>query len=139
MALEMNGGWAKLATQEITAEDRYDEHLIMMSQSDHELPTPNDVDMGEDMGDYGPPLAGEEVSNGVIRNDKPCPISKPPPKRRDYLYSWAFLLHFIAIFLLSLIEQKSLGDSLINYGRAGSWSSILMIVILVGSFLGYVA
>lgn len=52
------------------------------------------------------------------------------------MYSWAFLLHFIAIFLLSLIEQKSLGDSLINYGRAGSWSSILMIVILVGSFLG---
>lgn len=96
---------------------------------------------------YAPPLAGEASVDAIammhdsattIRNDKPAPISKPPPKRRDYLYYWAFLIHVICILCLSLVENKSLGDSLIQYGKAGSWSSVLMIVILIGSFMGAV-
>jgi hypothetical protein len=95
---------------------------------------------------YGPPLAGEENfgimesddSPATIRNDKPFPISKPPPKHRDYLYYWGFFIHFICIFLLSMVENKYLADSVIQYGKAGSWSSVLMIVILIGSFLAAV-
>lgn len=78
---------------------------------------------------------GEEM-NVVLRNDHPFPISRPPPKHRDWVYGLVFILHFVGILLLSLIEQDSLQDSIINYKRAGSWSSIIMIITLIGSFLG---
>jgi hypothetical protein len=72
----------------------------------------------------------------AIRNDRPFPISRPPPKARDWGYAVMFLLHFGGILLLSLIEQQSLHHSLINYSRASSWSSMVMIITLVGSSLG---
>lgn len=78
----------------------------------------------------------EENMNVVLRNDHPFPISRPPPKHRDWIYGVVFILHFVGILLLSLIEQGSLQDSIINYKRAGSWSSIIMIITLIGSFLG---
>ena len=72
----------------------------------------------------------------AIRNDQPYPISRPPPKVRDWGYAVLFLLHFGCVLLLSLIENHSLRHSLLNYGRASSWASMLMIITLVGSFLG---
>jgi len=74
----------------------------------------------------------------AIRNDKPFPISRPPPKARDWGYAVLFMLHFAGILLLSLIEQGSLRHSLLNYSRASSWASMLMIVTLLGSFFGAV-
>ena len=72
----------------------------------------------------------------AVRNDKPFPISKPPPQYRDFFYSVIFVFHFLGIILLSLIESTSITDSMINYSRSGSWASIVMIVTLLGSFLG---
>jgi len=80
-------------------------------------------------------IQGEGISIG---NDKPFPISRPPTKPRDGLYAVAFMLHFIFILLLSLAEQNSLKATLLNYERAGSLSSIVMIVTLLGSFFGAV-
>jgi len=74
----------------------------------------------------------------AIRNDKPFPISRPPPKARDWGYAALFMLHFGGILLLSLIEQSSLRHSILNYNRASSWASMLMIVTLLGSFFGAV-
>lgn len=74
----------------------------------------------------------------AIRNDKPFPISRPPPKARDWTYALFFLCHFGGILLLSLIEQGSLQHSLVNYSKASSWASMLMIVTLLGSFFGAV-
>lgn len=79
---------------------------------------------------------GDDINDVIIRNDKPFPISRPPPKHRDWIYALIFLLHFGGILLLSLIEKNSLKDSLLNYGRASSWSSMLMIITLLGSFFG---
>ena len=77
------------------------------------------------------------LNEGVrIRNNKPFPISRPPTKHRDGIYGVAFLSHFAVVLLLSLIEQDSLQKSLLNYERAGSISSIVMIVTLLGSFIG---
>ena len=73
-----------------------------------------------------------------IENDKPFPISRPPTKHRDGAYAIAFLSHFTLILLLSLIEQESLKKSMLSYERAGSISSIVMIVTLLGSFFGAV-
>lgn len=72
----------------------------------------------------------------AVRNDKPFPISRPPPKARDWGYAAIFLLHFGGILLLSLIERQSLRHSLLNYSRASSWSSMVMIITLLGSSLG---
>ena len=73
-----------------------------------------------------------------IGNNKPFPISRPPTKHRDGAYAIAFLSHFTLILLLSLIEQESLKKSMLSYERAGSISSIVMIVTLLGSFFGAV-
>lgn len=72
----------------------------------------------------------------TIRHDSSGPISRPPTKQRDRVFGLAFIIHFVAIFLTSLVEQKSLSHSFIMYGVAGSWSSLLMIVTLIGGFLG---
>lgn len=74
----------------------------------------------------------------TVRNDKPFPISRPPAQHRDSSYAAAFMLHLIVVVVFSMVEQNSLQDSLINYGRAGSWASMLMIVTLLGSFFGAV-
>ncbi|KAJ1440194.1 hypothetical protein B484DRAFT_427513 [Ochromonadaceae sp. CCMP2298] len=79
----------------------------------------------------------DDLTNVVaVRNDKPFPISRPPPQVRDWPYAVAFLLHFGAILLLSFIEHGSLRHSLLNYERASSWASMLMIVTLLGSCTG---
>jgi hypothetical protein len=72
----------------------------------------------------------------AVRNDKPFPISRPPPKVRDWPYALAFLLHFGGILVLSLVEHGSLKHSLLNYERASSWASMLMIITLLGSCTG---
>jgi len=72
----------------------------------------------------------------AVRNDKPFPISKPPPKARDWFYAVMFLLHFGGVLLLSLIEHGSLRHSVLTYERASSWASMLMIITLLGSSVG---
>lgn len=81
-----------------------------------------------------------QINNfGVIRNDYPYPISRPPTKQRDWLYGIAFLAHFLGIIMLSAIEKTSLQHAVISYNRAGSWASMVMIITLIGSFIGGMA
>jgi hypothetical protein len=77
-----------------------------------------------------------EVSASTLRYDTPVAITKPPTTARDATYSWAFWLHFILIILLSLSEGSAMEESLIVYGKAGSWASFFMIVTILGAFCG---
>ncbi len=74
--------------------------------------------------------------NAMIRHDFPTAISRIPTEPRDWVYGAAFLTHFLGIILLSVIEKVSLHHSSINYQHAGSWASIIMIITLLGGFLG---
>ena len=93
-------------------------------------------------------LQGEEIHDkritsragtggaGAMRNEGLVPISRPPTKHRDRLFALIFIFHFGVIAILSFLEEKSLHNALITYGRAGSWASMLMIVTVLGSFGG---
>lgn len=72
----------------------------------------------------------------AIRNDNPFPISKPPTKYRDATYGVLFVVHLLGIMLLTLIEKTSLEHAVLNYGRAGSWASIVMSLTLLSTVCG---
>lgn len=74
-----------------------------------------------------------------IRNDYPFPISRPPAKHRDWIYGIAFVAHFAAVVVISLIEENSLQHATDSYERAGSWASVVMITTLLGSTFGGLA
>jgi hypothetical protein len=76
----------------------------------------------------------------VLGNDTPVPINRVPTSGRDSLYAVAFWVHVLLVVLLSFFESAALKSSLslITYGKAGSWSSMLMIVSLLGAFIGCV-
>ena len=77
-------------------------------------------------------------NNGNMRNEGLVPISRPPAKHRDRFFALLFIFHFGIIAMLSFLEEKSLHNALIAYGRAGSWASMLMIVTVLGSFGGVI-
>lgn len=84
---------------------------------------------------------GGSLPGGIvhaIRNDNPFPISRPPSQYRDILYGLFFLIHFLAILFITLIEKTSLRHAVLNYGRAGSWASIVMSLILVSTVSGVI-
>jgi hypothetical protein len=74
-----------------------------------------------------------------IRNEYPFPISRPPSKHRDWMFGIAFVTHFIAVVVISLIEEGSLQHAGDSYERAGSWASVVMITTLLGSTFGGIA
>lgn len=88
---------------------------------------------GEDIHDK---RIASKLASGTMRNEGLVPISRAPTKHRDRLFALMFIFHFAAIAILSFLEEKSLHNSLITYGRAGSWASMLMIVTVLGSFGG---
>eukprot|EP01033_Poteriospumella_lacustris_P001936 gene1936-1401_t len=100
--------------------------LITHSAMDESLES--DVATGND------PSAGGQFSS--IRNDYPFPISRPPAKHRDWMYGIAFVAHFIAVVVISLVEEGSLHHASESYERAGSWASVVMITTLLGSTFG---
>jgi len=89
----------------------------------------DEVDVLDDNG-------GTIFSRNRVSNNLPVPISRPPTKPRDGLFAVAFFSHFVVISLLSLFEGHPLKTAIFDYSNAGSWSSMIMIVILLGSFVG---
>jgi hypothetical protein len=79
-------------------------------------------------------------SIATIRHEQAVPITRPPTKPRDGWFGLAFLSHFVVVIVIFLIEDKALSSSFdLYYGkdlRVGSWASLLMMVTLVGSFVG---
>ena len=65
-----------------------------------------------------------------------APITRRPSNARDVMYAVFFLLQFVIVCLLSLMERESVRDSLTAYGNAGSFSSMFMLVILLASLGG---
>jgi hypothetical protein len=110
--------YSKLSAQEELGED--DEVILNFNSS--AVVTPAD----DESKDYSP----------VIRNEYPFPISRPPSKQRDWVYGIVFILQFLAILIISLIEQVYLKHSAMGYNRAESWASIVMIITLVGGAIG---
>lgn len=72
----------------------------------------------------------------VVSNNSPVPISRSPTKSRDSMYALFFLIHFIIVGMLSFLEGSSVQSRVFDYSNAGSWSSMIMIVVLLGSFVG---
>jgi len=93
---------------------------------------------GEDIHDKRLSLKMNVGNNGNMRNEGLVPISRPPTKHRDRFFALMFIFHFGVIAMLSFLEEKSLHNALIAYGRAGSWASMLMIVTVLGSFGGVI-
>ena len=91
---------------------------------------------GEEMHDKRISLKVSSSSSGAMRSEGLVPISRPPTKHRDRLFALMFICHFGVIAMLSFLEERSLHNALITYGRAGSWASMLMIVTVLGSFGG---
>lgn len=78
-------------------------------------------------------------SIATIRHDGSIPISRPPTKPRDSMFGITFLIHFIIVVLIFVIEDKALHYSFGAYtgnDHVGSWASLLMIITLIGSFIG---
>jgi len=73
-----------------------------------------------------------ETQFTVTRSDTHVPLSKPPSQYRDKFYIVLFLLHIIIISMFQLLQNDD--HSKVNLD--GSWSSLLMIVTLLGSFTG---
>ena len=69
-------------------------------------------------------------------HDVLAPITRRPSNARDVMYAVIFLLQFVVVCLLSLMERDSVRDSLTAYGNAGSFSSMFMLVILLASLGG---
>ena len=93
---------------------------------------------GEDIHDKRLSLKMNVGKNGNMRNEGLVPISRPPTKHRDRFFALMFIFHFGVIAMLSFLEEKSLHNALIAYGRGGSWASMLMIVTVLGSFGGVI-
>lgn len=92
-----------------------------------------------DRDDYIPHEEEDVLHPGIvhaIRNDNPFPISKPPTKYRDPQYGLLFIIHFIGIIVLTMFESSSMRHSVLNYGRAGSWASIVMSLTLLSTVCG---
>jgi len=86
------------------------------------------------------PKWGSGVNGGLrLSNNLMVPISRPPTKPRDGMFALAFVLHFVVVALLGLFEGSSVESAVFDYSNAGSWSSMIMIVILLGSFCGIAA
>lgn len=109
-----------------------------VSTEDHGIPL--DIHDLKEMMSSTPNEESKEFDSTLhaISNDTPFPISRPPVNNRDWIYGLIFITHFIIILLLSLVEKVSLHNSTIDYARAGSWSSMVMIVTITGVFLGVV-
>jgi hypothetical protein len=69
-------------------------------------------------------------------NESPAVLSRVPSSPRDWSFGLLFALSAAAVVLFSFWEQSSLSHSTANFEHAGSWASIIMIVTLLGSFLG---
>ena len=72
----------------------------------------------------------------ITIHDFLTPITRRPSNARDVIYAVFFLLQFVVVCLLSLMERESVQDSLTAYGNAGSFSSMFMLVILLASLGG---
>ena len=72
-----------------------------------------------------------ETQFTATRNDTHVPLSKPPSQYRDKIYIALFLLHIVLISMFQLLQ-----DDHYTIDFDGSWSSLLMIVTLLGSFAG---
>ena len=80
--------------------------------------------------------SSESKHAAILGNNVPVAITRPPTTSRDTSYAVAFWMHFLVIILLSLFEGDALEESLIVYGKAGSWASHFMIVTILGAFCG---
>lgn len=78
----------------------------------------------------------EKKINPSLRNDRQVPITRPPAKQRDRFFVLLFLLHFGTVASFVFFEKKENQISLISNVKAGMWSSIVMIITLLGSFFG---
>jgi len=80
-------------------------------------------------------ILGKSIA--TIRHEALVPISRPPTKSRDNIYSLLFLLHFVLVIILSFIDNQWQSNiSLKLYSNAGGWASLMMIITLIGSFIG---
>lgn len=105
------------------------EYAKIATYDDADSVLPNDEMMD-------PEENGHATMVHAIRNDNPFPISRPPTKYRDAMYGLLFILHFVGILLLTLIEQKSLKHAVLNFERVGSWASIVMNLTLLSTLTG---
>lgn len=124
--LEMDDGDGDDFDRDVEVNFRNPSSLITHSAMDESLES--------DGATGGDPSAGGQFSS--IRNDYPFPISRPPAKHRDWMYGIAFVAHFIAVVVISLVEEGSLHHASESYERAGSWASVVMITTLLGSTFG---
>jgi len=76
-----------------------------------------------------------------LGNMGPVPISKAPSTRRDALFAVAYLGHFLFVFVLLFLKdgkEVMYDETLILREKAGSWTSILMIVDILSAFIGVI-
>jgi hypothetical protein len=79
----------------------------------------------------------KQISNTTLRNNAPVPISRPPTKHRDGIFAFLFILHFIFVVFKSTFHNHDNEDeTYVTFGKAGNWTSMLMIVTLLGCGAG---
>lgn len=88
------------------------------------------VDESIELSDITDDNNGETQFTAIV-SDTHVPLSKPPSQYRDKFYIFLFVLHVGLISMFQLVQDD---HSTINID--GSWSSLLMIVTLLGSFTG---
>lgn len=104
-----------------------------------EFGLPSDLDIDDESSFNESYMHKLPSSSSAISSKTNAPITKLPVKHRDTLYGGLFIVHVLLVTLLSFIEKNSLESSILMYGKvAGSWSSLLMIVTLLGSCAGTV-
>lgn len=87
--------------------------------------------ISDDNYDVLPPAITDNTP--VLGSDNPNAFSRRPSKARDFIYALAFFLHFILVSVLSGTEDVELHDSF------NSWSSMIMVVTVLGSVIGVAA
>lgn len=118
-------------------------HGLLSGESNAAADLANDFDLEDALNDLDNPvvsnplqLTTESRHESTLSNNKPVAITRPPTTSRDTSYAIAFWMHFLVIILLALFEGDALEESLIVYGKAGSWASHFMIVTILGAFCG---
>lgn len=74
--------------------------------------------------------------NSSVGNDNPIPLTRPPPKNRDKMYIFLFILHIVCVSFFCLLERDKIANSFLMKNKLGNWTSMIMISTILGSFFG---
>ena len=139
-SLAPSGSRGGLSTGTLSSPNELDDSMTDTVQPVRLFPKPRVTFALDDDVEGGTPSVQAPRGMTVLSNNLQVPITRPPTKPRDSLFAFAFFAHFVVVGLLGLFEgERSMESAVFDYSNAGSWSSMIMIVILLGSFCGIAA